>query len=128
MLGLYPEDQVKREETTFENGLDSKKWIVDTRYYGGAEYNPFMRQMEPKNVEVKDGLLKLKVPGGQTYDPKSTVGLSSAQIMSTIKFSVGSLEMKVKMSSEDGTCQCKFFWLDHATELQADLIRCFPLR
>ncbi|KAF9728891.1 hypothetical protein PMIN06_011160 [Paraphaeosphaeria minitans] len=110
MLGLYDADQVTSETTTFENGIDSSKWVVDTRGYGGSVDNPYMRQMDPKNVEVSDGLLKLKVPGGQTYDPKSTVGLDSAQIKSVKIFSVGSLEMTVKMSSEDGTCQCGFFY------------------
>lgn len=107
MLGLYPADQITTETTTFENGIDSTKWVVDTRGYGGAIYNPYRRQMDPQNVQVVDGFLELKVPGGQKYDPESTVGLSSAQIMSTKKFSVGSLEMTVKMSSEQGTCQCK---------------------
>jgi beta-glucanase (GH16 family) len=110
MLGLYPEDQVTVETTTFENGIDSSKWIVDTRQYGGAEYNPYMRKMDPENVKVEDGLLKLTVPGGQKYDPKSQIGLSSAQIMTTKKISVGSLEMKVKMSSVEGTCQCGFLY------------------
>ncbi|KAL5374702.1 hypothetical protein DPSP01_011721 [Paraphaeosphaeria sporulosa] len=110
MLGLYAEDQVTTETTTFENGIDSSKWVVDTRGYGGSVDNPYMRQMDPKNVEVADGLLKLKVPGGQTYDPKGTVGLSSAQIKSVKIFSVGSLEMTVKMTSEKGTCQCGFLY------------------
>ena len=110
MLGLYPEDQVTTETSTFENGIDSKKWIVDTRLYGGADNTPYMRQMETQNVDVKDGNLVLKVPGGQTYDANSQKGLSSAQIMSTIMFSVGSLEMKVKMGTEEGTCQCGFLY------------------
>jgi hypothetical protein len=108
MLGLYSEDKVTTETTTFENGIDSSKWIIDTRSYGGSPDNPYMRQMDPDNVKVVDGRLELKVPGGQKYDPKSTEGLKSAQIMSTKKFSVGSVEMTVKMSAEDGTCQCKF--------------------
>ena len=110
MLGLYSEDQVTTETTTFENGIDSSKWIVDTRQYGGAEYNPYMRKMDPENVKVEDGLLKLTVPGGQKYDPDSKVGLSSAQIMTAKKMSIGSLEMKVKMSSVEGTCQCGFLY------------------
>jgi beta-glucanase (GH16 family) len=110
MLGLYPEDQVTTETTTFENGIDSTRWIVDMRGYGGSIDNPYMRQMEPDNVKVVNGCLELSVPAGQTYDPKSTVGLSSAQIMSVVKFSVGSLEMKVKMSSVEGTCQCGFLY------------------
>jgi hypothetical protein len=128
MLGLYPEDQVTTETTTFENGIDSTKWIVDTRAYGGADNTPYMRQMDPDNVKVVDGLLELKVPGGQTYDPKSTVGLSSAQIMSTKKISVGSMEMTVKMSAEDGTCQCKFRGFDRTIASGADSPRWFPLR
>lgn len=127
MLGLYPEDQVTTETSTFEDGIDSTKWVLDTRSYGGAENNPYMRKMEPKNVEVSDGLLKLKVPGGQTYDPVTNLGLSSAQIKSMKIFSVGSLEITVKMSSESGTCQCKFAEL-HARGLESDLSRCFPLR
>jgi beta-glucanase (GH16 family) len=110
MLGLYPSDQVTTETTTFENGIDSSKWIVDTRSYGGAIDNPYMRQMDPHNVAVVDNNLQLKVPGGQTYDPKSTEGLSSAQIMSTKTFAVGSLEMTVKMGAEQGTCQCGFLY------------------
>lgn len=127
MLGLYPEDQVTSETTTFENGIDSSKWVIDDRGYGGSTDNPFTRQMDPRNVEVADGVLKLKVPGGQKYDPKSTVGLSSAQIKSVKIFSVGSLEMSVKMSTEDGTCQCEFRGLDHAIGSGADFRRWFPL-
>jgi hypothetical protein len=128
MLGLYSEDQVTTETTTFENGIDSTRWIIDTRGYGGSDNNPYMRQMDPNNVEVVDGRLELKVPGGQNYDSQSTMGLSSAQIMSTIKFSVGSLAMTVKMSAEDGTCQCMFRGFDHATRSGADSTRWFPLR
>lgn len=108
MLGLYPEDKVTTETTTFENGIDDKKWIVDTRIYGGSQDNPFLRQMEPQNVKVEDGNLILTVPGGQKYEPDTYKGLSSAQIMSTKMFSVGSFEMTVKMGTEEGTCQCKF--------------------
>ncbi|KAJ4348847.1 uncharacterized protein N0V89_010226 [Didymosphaeria variabile] len=122
MLGLYSEDQVTSETTTFENGIDSSKWIVDTRGYGGSNDNPYLRQMDPKNVEVADGALKLKVPGGQTYDPKSTVGLSSAQIMSTKKISVGSLEMTVKMSGEAGTCQCGFLYGSDNNEVDMEYL------
>ncbi|KAJ4298021.1 hypothetical protein N0V90_005920 [Kalmusia sp. IMI 367209] len=122
MLGLYPEDQVTTETTTFKDGIDSTKWIVDTRGYGGSVDNPYMRQMDPRNVEVVDGLLKLKVPGGQKYDAQSTVGLSSAQIMSTKKFSVGSLEMTVKMSAEDGTCQCGFLYGSDNNEVDIEYL------
>jgi len=128
MLGLYSQDQVTTETTTFENGIDSTRWIVDDKGYGGSEENPYMRQMDPNNVEVVDGRLELKVPGGQNYDSKSIVGLSSAQIMSTIKFSVGSLAMTVKMSAENGTCQCRFRGFEHAIISGADSTRWFPLR
>ncbi|CAI6255393.1 unnamed protein product [Periconia digitata] len=122
MLGLYPEDKVTVETTTFENGLDSSKWVVDTRGYGGSPGNPYLRQMEPDNVKVKDGLLELKVPGGQKYDPESTVGLSSAQIMTNKYMSVGSLEMTVKMSSEDGTCQCGFLYGSDHNEVDMEYL------
>ncbi|KAF2439651.1 glycoside hydrolase family 16 protein [Karstenula rhodostoma CBS 690.94] len=122
MLGLYAEDQVTTETTTFENGIDSTKWIVDTRGYGGSGDNPFLRQMDPNNVDVVDGCLQLKVPGGQKYDPENPVGLSSAQIMSTKKFSVGSLEMKVKMSSEGGTCQCGFLYGSDNNEVDMEYL------
>jgi len=103
MLGFYPPDEVTRHTFDFSSDKLDPFWEISDQLFGEVGQNS-LRQMNPRNVFIRDGCLVIRVPGGQQAST-AAIPVSSGQIKGLVEFQDGTIEMVARLSDVPGTCQ-----------------------
>lgn len=83
---------------------------------GQAKY---ARQSLPSNVDISNGFLEIKVPGGQ--NPTNNT-LTYGEVHTAANILYGSVRTYATLSSEIGTCQGMFFYKSDTQEIDIEFL------
>jgi hypothetical protein len=110
------------------DGLEASGDFIQDTTYRNTKNIPYNHQFDASNVQVSNGFLNLKVPGGQhpispTRNNPNGTPISCAEVITTecnIKYA--SVRTNAILSNVPGTCQGIFFYWDDQNEADIEVL------